>query len=319
MDGQMATDDHRAMGGGAWTFRRGSRRKRSRTSSCAGLVTSTLLGSATAHARVFLGGDGWIATNPWKTPKPVRWDAPWIFGYGLYGTGYGVGRRGPAGAGRAGNPIRSAAGAEGSERLRGRVAPPSQRQLQFVRDLLERTGMPADDVEAHGGGPAHQLRSIPADQAAARARHLAVAGSPSSSVGPHTRSVVGRVLCVPGPMDPHALCQMQEKGDREGWQKRGGKKRVLFQGIRVHARVGVDTSTRSEPTRARKNQQDVWQRPERDGLSRPWRWPRSVPEAAPRPASASHLGEDEGRGPLSLRPRAQAGTESIVVGEGVKR
>jgi hypothetical protein len=145
---KMATDDHRAMGESVVIQTAFEVEPLSNQLLCRAVVTSTMLGSATAHARVFLGGDGVDATNPLENAETSAVGrALGFLGYGLYGTGMASAEE-VLQARAAQDALRSAAGVAGSETSMVESRPPSTRQLQFVRDLLERTGVPADEVEA---------------------------------------------------------------------------------------------------------------------------------------------------------------------------
>jgi len=121
---------------------------------CRATVTSGLLGSVTAHARVFLNGAGVDATNPMENAETSAVGrALGFLGYGLYGTGIAsaeevllaVAEREAQGA-----DDRPSVNAEHGQPEVPACSrkPPSQRQLAFLRDLLEQTGRSADDIEA---------------------------------------------------------------------------------------------------------------------------------------------------------------------------
>jgi hypothetical protein len=145
---KMATDDHRAMGESLVIQTAFEVEPLSNQLLCRAVVTSSMLGSATAHARVFLGGDGVDATNPMENAETSAVGrALGFLGYGLYGTGMASAEE-VMQARAAQDALRATPGATESETPAAEIRPPSQRQLHFLRDLLERTGVPADEVEA---------------------------------------------------------------------------------------------------------------------------------------------------------------------------
>ena len=145
---KMATDDHRAAGERLVIQTAFEVEPLSNQLLCRAVVTSTILGSTTAHARVFLGGDGVDATNPLENAETSAVGrALGFLGYGLYGTGMASAEE-VLRARAAQDTVYAAAGATGSETPTVESRPPSQRQLHFLRVLLERAGVPEDEVEA---------------------------------------------------------------------------------------------------------------------------------------------------------------------------
>lgn len=151
---KMAVDEHRAAGASLVIQTSFEVEPHSGQLLCRAVVTSALLGSVTAHARVFLGGNGVDATNPLENAETSAVGrALGFLGYGLYGTGIASAEevlravtaqdalRGTESASLS-SPAPAAEGSAADNR------PPSPRQRAFLRDLLERTGVPEDDVEA---------------------------------------------------------------------------------------------------------------------------------------------------------------------------
>jgi hypothetical protein len=112
-------------------------------------VTSTLLGSATAHARVFLNGAGVDASNPLENAETSAVGrALGFLGYGLYGTGIASAEEvlqaqavrqdtsddTPAPDTRAAAPPRIAG------------KPPTARQLRLLEELLRETGLQEEAI-----------------------------------------------------------------------------------------------------------------------------------------------------------------------------
>jgi hypothetical protein len=150
---KMALDEHREQGATLVIHTEFESDPASDQLLCRATVTSALLGTATAHARVFLNGVGVDATNPMENAETSAVGrALGFLGYGLYGTGIAsaeevllaVAERDAQSAAR--TPLEAEHGApEGSS---AEVKPPSKRQLAFLRDLLEQAGRSEDDIEA---------------------------------------------------------------------------------------------------------------------------------------------------------------------------
>ena len=119
---------------------------------CRATVTSGILGTSIAHARVFLNGGGVDATNPLENAETSAVGrALGFLGYGLYGTGIASAeevllavaeRKTPCTpdtipAPDAANPDASVP--EGKS--------PSERQRAFLRDLLDKTGVPEAEID----------------------------------------------------------------------------------------------------------------------------------------------------------------------------
>jgi hypothetical protein len=118
---------------------------------CRATVTSALLGSVTAHARVFLNGAGVDATNPMENAETSAVGrALGFLGYGLYGTGIASAEEVLlAVTEREAQSVDKPNAENGLQETSSPASKlPSQRQLAFLRDLLEQAGRSADDIEA---------------------------------------------------------------------------------------------------------------------------------------------------------------------------
>jgi hypothetical protein len=145
---KMALDEHRAQGATLVIQTQFEVEPHSGQILCRATVTSALLGSVTAHARVFVGGSGVDATNPLENAETSAVGrALGFLGYGLYGTGIASAEE-VLRAVAAQETLRAAEGAAVSDTPAADLRPPSSRQREFLRRLLERAGMPEEEVEA---------------------------------------------------------------------------------------------------------------------------------------------------------------------------
>ncbi|ETW99855.1 MAG: hypothetical protein ETSY1_13330 [Candidatus Entotheonella factor] len=150
---KMALDEHREQGATLVIQTQFESDPASDQLLCRATVTSAMLGTVTAHARVFLNGPGVDSTNPMENAETSAVGrALGFLGYGLYGTGIAsaeevllaVAER------EAQSSSKAAPDAENSpqEVPANEIKPPSKRQLAFLRDLLEQSGRSEDDIEA---------------------------------------------------------------------------------------------------------------------------------------------------------------------------
>ena len=150
---KMALDEHREQGATLVIQTQFESDPASDQLMCRATVTSAMLGTVTAHARVFLNGVGVDATNPMENAETSAVGrALGFLGYGLYGTGIASAEEVLlAVAEREAQVSSKAAAASDSsspEAPAMEVRPPSKRQLAFLRDLLEQSGHAEDDIEA---------------------------------------------------------------------------------------------------------------------------------------------------------------------------
>jgi hypothetical protein len=149
---KMALDDHREAGASLVFQTTFEVEPHSGQLVCQAVVTSSLLGSATAHARVFLNGGGVDATNPLENAETSAVGrALGFLGYGLYGTGIASAEE-VLRASAAQETLRASEGTAISDTLQAEVRPPSNRQREFLRNLLERAGMPEEEITAQLAG-----------------------------------------------------------------------------------------------------------------------------------------------------------------------
>lgn len=150
---KMALDEHREHGATLVIHTSFETEPVSEQLICRATVTSALLGTATAHARAFLGGGGVDATNPLENAETSAVGrALGFLGYGLYGTGIASAEevlraiaereacRTPDAPSILETPAPEAPAVKGKA--------PSERQRAFLRDLLEQAGVPEDDIDA---------------------------------------------------------------------------------------------------------------------------------------------------------------------------
>lgn len=119
---------------------------------CKAKVVSSLLGSATAHARVFIDGSGANATNPMETGETgAIGRALGNLGYGLYGPGVASAEemesalaaqavQGERSSGGGGNMYRSGSGGQ-------RPGAATEKQVSFLRSLLKDAGWGKEQID----------------------------------------------------------------------------------------------------------------------------------------------------------------------------
>jgi hypothetical protein len=148
---KMAGDEHRAQGATLIIQTTFDVEPHSGQLLCRATVTSALLGSVTAHARVFVGGSGVDESNPLENAETSAVGrALGFLGYGVYGTGIASAdevlhaqamRQGVTDA-----PLAVAPFAADTSRAGGK--PPSAKQQSLLQDLLRETGVPEEDIAA---------------------------------------------------------------------------------------------------------------------------------------------------------------------------
>ena len=151
---KMAQDEHREQGASLVIQTQFESELASEQLVCRAVVTSSLLGTATAHARVFLNGAGVDATNPLENAETSAVGrALGFLGYGLYGTGIASAEEVLLAVAERENqtPAEPSAASEATASEPSDTPPegppPSERQLAFVRNLLEQVGTPEEEIE----------------------------------------------------------------------------------------------------------------------------------------------------------------------------
>jgi hypothetical protein len=149
---KMALDEHRSQGATLVIQTQFVLEPVSGQLLCQATVTSALLGSVTAHARVFVGGSGVNETNPLENAETSAVGRALGFvGYGLYGTGIAS-----ADEVLQAQALRQETGdtplardPAAADRARPTGKPPTARQQGLLHDLLRETGVPDDEIAAH--------------------------------------------------------------------------------------------------------------------------------------------------------------------------
>jgi hypothetical protein len=147
---KMACDEHRVQGATLVIHTTFAVEPHSGQLLCCATVTSTLLGSVTAHARVFVGGSGVDESNPLENAETSAVGrALGFLGYGVYGTGIAsaeeVLHAQAMRQGTDGLPMSTSAAA--SPTYSG-GKPPTAKQRDLLTTLLRETGLSEDDSAA---------------------------------------------------------------------------------------------------------------------------------------------------------------------------